>query len=153
MRMNVMAPRGVFLVALLALTFGAPACAAQAQSDDERYDIMAPEKPAAKKPPPKHKQKVRHGSSSPVYPTPLPPPLHYNPQPVPSVTAHPAEVPPSLFVPQTGRTLPNLPTVAPSGPNGTETYQDRALRCAHQAGVYGQAAGERSSYINGCINQ
>ena len=26
-----------------------------------------------------------------------------------------------------------------------ETYQDRAARCAHQAGVYGQAAGDRSS--------
>ena len=64
-----------------------------------------------------------------------------------------AGVPPPLYVPQTGRTLPNLPNPAPSGPQGRETYQDRAARCAHQAGVYGAAAGERSSYINSCINQ
>jgi hypothetical protein len=51
-------------------------------------------------------------------------------------------------VPQTGRTLPNLPP-----PTGTEMSQDRAARCAHQAGVYGQAAGDRTSYINTCINQ
>ena len=63
------------------------------------------------------------------------------------------QVPPPIVVPETGRVLPNLPTVAPSGPHGTETYQDRAARCTHQAGVYGQAAGDRSSYINSCINQ
>jgi hypothetical protein len=69
------------------------------------------------------------------------------------VTPGSSTVPPLLHVPQTGRVLPNLPTVAPSGPNGTETSQDRALRCAHQAGVYGQAAGDRTSYIGTCINQ
>ncbi|HEY4973346.1 MAG TPA: hypothetical protein VII41_07035, partial [Steroidobacteraceae bacterium] len=61
--------------------------------------------------------------------------------------------PPPLVLPQTGQVIPNLPVVAPSGPNGTETSQDRAARCAHQAGVYGQAAGDRTSYIGTCINQ
>jgi len=56
-------------------------------------------------------------------------------------------------VPQAGRLLPNLPALAPSGPNGSETSQDRAARCAHQAGVYGQAAGDRGAYIGSCINQ
>ena len=36
---------------------------------------------------------------------------------------------------------------------GTETFQDRAMRCTHQAGVYGQAAGDRNSYIGTCVNQ
>ncbi|MEI8275112.1 MAG: hypothetical protein WCG00_03860 [Hyphomicrobiales bacterium] len=36
---------------------------------------------------------------------------------------------------------------------GAETGQDRASRCAHQAGVYGQAAGNREAYVGGCINQ
>jgi hypothetical protein len=40
-----------------------------------------------------------------------------------------------------------------SGPRGTETFQDRASRCAHQAGVYGQAAGDRNAYVGTCINQ
>ena len=50
-----------------------------------------------------------------------------------------------FIVPQTGRTLPNLPSVSGAGPNGAETSQDRAARCAHQAGVYGQAAGDRNA--------
>jgi hypothetical protein len=62
-------------------------------------------------------------------------------------------VPPPIVVPQTGRALPNLPTVSGSGRGGAETYQDRAVRCAHQAGVYGQAAGDRNTYIGTCINQ
>ena len=62
-------------------------------------------------------------------------------------------VPPPIVVPQTGQVIPNLPTVSGSGPRGAETYQDRASRCAHQAGVYGQAAGDRNAYIGTCINQ
>ena len=114
---------------------------------------MVPEKSPVKKPPPMQRLKTRHGSSSPVYPTPLPPPLHYIPPPTQSVVTPQPTVPPPLYVPQTGRLLQNLPTVAPSGPNGSETSQDRAVRCAHQAGVYGQAAGDRNAYIGSCINQ
>jgi hypothetical protein len=40
-----------------------------------------------------------------------------------------------------------------SRPGGAETYQDRAARYAHQAGVYGQAAGDRNAYVDSCINQ
>jgi hypothetical protein len=62
-------------------------------------------------------------------------------------------VPPPIVVPQTGQVLPNLPTVSRSGPRGSETFQDRAARCAHQAGVYGPAAGDRNAYVGTCINQ
>ena len=64
-----------------------------------------------------------------------------------------AAVPPPLLVPETGRLLPNLPSVSGAGPNGTETFQDRSARCAHQAGVYGAGAGDQGSYIRSCINQ
>jgi hypothetical protein len=64
-----------------------------------------------------------------------------------------AQVPPDLYVPQTGRVVPNLPTVSGSGRGGAETFQDRAARCAHQAGVFGQAAGDRGSYMGACVNQ
>lgn len=64
-----------------------------------------------------------------------------------------AATPPPIVVPQTGRALPNLPTLSGSGPGGRETFQDRAARCAHQAGVYGQAAGDRNTYVGTCINQ
>ena len=65
-----------------------------------------------------------------------------------------AVTPPPLYVPETGRTLPNLPTVSGSGRGGAETFQDRAARCAHQAGVYGSTAtGNRNAYVGGCVNQ
>ena len=64
-----------------------------------------------------------------------------------------AVTPPPITVPQTGRTLPNLPTISGSGRGGAETFQDRAARCAHQAGVYGPAAGDRNAYVGTCVNQ
>jgi hypothetical protein len=67
------------------------------------------------------------------------------------VTPPNAAVPPSLYVPQTGRTFQNLPTVSGSGRGGAETFQDRAARCAHQAGVYGQATS--GNYMGACVNQ
>jgi hypothetical protein len=93
--------------------------------------------------------------------TPWLPPTYQSPSnlstvtPVPSAPLpHAAPVsPPLLYVPGTGRTLPNLPTLSGSGRGGRETYQDRAARCAHQAGTYGSAAGDRDTYINTCINQ
>jgi hypothetical protein len=124
------------LITLMALTVMVSAAPAHAQSDDDRYNIMRPEPWL----PPKYKSP--RGSTERVV---IPPPT--------SVPQPHAGVPPLLYVPQTGRTLPNLPPVTGAGPNGAETSQDRALRCAHQAGVYGPAAGDRSAYINSCINQ
>jgi hypothetical protein len=123
----------MLLIALTALVSAAPA---RAQSDDDRYNIMAPEPWL----PPKYKS-PRGSTEHVVIPRPAPalPPA--------------AAVPPPLYVPQTGRLLPNLPALAPSGSNGSETSQDRAARCANQAGVYGHAAGDRGAYIGSCINQ
>jgi hypothetical protein len=60
-------------------------------------------------------------------------------------------VPPPLFVPQTGQTFQNLPTLSGSGPDGAETFQDRAVRCIHGAGVSGQAT--TGNVIGSCVNQ
>ena len=75
------------------------------------------------------------------------------PRPAPAPRPPARQVPPPLLIPQTGRLLPNLPTPVGAGPGGAETRQDRAARCAHQAGVYGDAAGNPAAYINSCINQ
>ena len=64
-----------------------------------------------------------------------------------------AVTPPPIVMPETGRSLPNLPTISGSGRGGAETSQDRAARCAHQAGVYGPDAGNRNAYVGTCINQ
>ena len=104
-------------------------------SDDDRYTIMKPEPWVA--------PKYRSPRAAP------------QPKPRPSVPKPPprSAVPPTLYVPQTGRVLPNMPAPSNSGPNNTETYQDRAVRCAHQAGAYGAVAGDRTGYIGSCINQ
>ena len=60
-------------------------------------------------------------------------------------------VPPSLFVPQTGQSLQSLPPLSGSGLGGAETSQDRAARCAQEAGVSGQAT--TGSIIGSCVNQ
>jgi hypothetical protein len=59
-----------------------------------------------------------------------------------------------MYVPQTGMLVPNLPSTMGFGSGIGETSQDRALRCANQAGVYGLAqTGDRNAYIGSCINQ
>ena len=127
------------LIALLALAAIMSALPAYAQSDDDRYTIMRPE-PNEPWLAPKYKSPRRTRQHVVI------------PQPAPTPQTH-TVVPPPLYVPQTGQLLPNLPTVSGSGPGGAETSQDRAARCAHQAGVYGQAAGDRNAYVGSCINQ
>ena len=95
------------------------------------------------------KQDSRRGSSNPVYPAPLPGPEA--PAAVPRIEqpSRRATVPLSYTAPATGRALPNLPP-----PSGTETLQDKSVRCAHQAGVYGpNLTGNPNAYVGGCINQ
>jgi hypothetical protein len=126
------------LLILVALTLLVWAPAAHAQSNDLGVpDIMRPEPWL----PPKYKS-PRVTPERVVIPRPTP-------APQPRVAAPP----PPIYVPETGRLLPNMPAVSPSGPGGRETYQDRAIRCVHQAGSYGAQAGDRNSYIGACINQ
>ncbi len=162
--------RRLYTAAIITLALAASALGSQSGDDGGTINIMRPEPatPAAKhghahKPrsgraarEPKGfgvKEDTRRGSAGTVYPVPLPPPQHFNSPPSQTFVAQPPDVPPPLYVPQTGRVLPNLPSVSGAGPNGAETSQDRAVRCAHQAGVYGPAAGDRTAYIGSCINQ
>jgi hypothetical protein len=132
--------------ALMMLSMAAPIMPVQAQADDGRYSIMVPEKGAA--------PKAREPWLAPKYKSPRGTREHVNvPRPAP-VPERRAKVPPPIVVPETGRVLSNMPTVSGSGPSGSETYQDRAARCTHQAGTYGSAAtGNRGTYIRTCINQ
>jgi hypothetical protein len=141
-------------ILLLVLALTVPAVAADSGVDSGTINIMKPEPAAPAKKKSTKTEKARRGSSNPVYPIPLPKPQ--GPLPLPhmqAVTPPRANTPPPLYVPQTGRLLPNLPATG-SGPGGRETFQDRAARCVHQSGVYGpNATGDPGSYIRGCINQ
>jgi hypothetical protein len=153
------------LILLLVSALAAPAAAIEPDASGN-YNIMKPE-PGSR--PAKHnrapareeetapskgfgvKQDTRRGSSNPVYPAPLPGPQA--PAAVPRIerpSRRATVPPPPLFVPETGRALPNLPAVGAA----PETSQDKSVRCAHQAGVYGPSAtGNPAGYIGSCINQ
>ena len=127
--------RNAHAAGLIVLAITAVAAPALAQIDDDgRYTIMRPE-PGV---PPKYK--TPRGSTEHVV---IPPSTQV---PLPR-----SAVPPAFVVPQTGQVVvPNQPVLAPSGPNRTETSQDRAMRCATQAGTYG---GDRAAFVGTCINQ
>jgi hypothetical protein len=130
---------------IIAAALLAPATG-HAQSATGRYDIMRPELghpeelPTPWLPP---KYKSPRGSHNEVEPV----------EPLPRPRSGKAVTPPPIYVPQTGRLVPNDRVLSPSGPHGTETFQDRAVRCAHQAGAYGALTGDRSTYIGSCVNQ
>jgi len=123
-------------LALIAILVVAPASAGVL--DDDNYSIIKPEPtpPGVVKP-----YKSPRGTKQRVT---VPKPIPDQPRTIPAM-------PPPVISPQTGQAYPNLPPpVAGSGIGGRETGQDRAMRCAHQAGVYGQTGG---NYIGTCINQ
>jgi hypothetical protein len=137
------APTLLVLVGL-ATMFAAPA---RAQSDimSDNYSIMVPEKGYKPSPP--------EPWLAPKYKSPRGAVKRVTIPKTTTVSPPNTQVPPDLYVPQTGRTVPNLPTVSGSGRGGVETFQDRAMRCSHQAGVFGQAAGDRGSYMGTCLSQ
>ncbi|RDV05446.1 hypothetical protein [Undibacter mobilis] len=137
--------RRVVTVLLIAMAMPNLALPARAQSLDDPYNIIAPE--PGRRPQPKPEPWL-----PPKYETPRSERL--NRAPPPELPAAPrVDVPPAIMVPETGRVLPNMRTLSPSGPNGTETGQDRAMRCAHQLGAYGADAGNPAAYLGSCVNQ
>lgn len=143
MRVSLMLGMLVLVVAPAAPAFAQSGSGYSIMQDD--YSIMVPEKgsrPSKPEPWLAPKYKSPRGTVEKV----VIPRSKTVPQPQ-------AVTPPPLYVPETGRTLPNLPIISGSGRGGAETYQDRAARCAHQAGVYGADAGNRNAYVGSCINQ
>lgn len=142
----------VLFIGWIVLATFASAISVRAQTADDPYNIMKPE------PRTRHPRPVEPNFSepwlAPKYQSPRGSHRHVR-VPLntePDIRTPPA-VPPPIYVPDTGRLLPNLPALPGAGVGVAETGQDRALRCAHQAGVYGQAAGNREAYVGGCINQ
>jgi hypothetical protein len=143
-------PSMIMLIVLsAALATPAPAQTGNILSDN--YSIMVPEKGS------KQKQKVsKQKVSKREQPEPWLAPKYKSPSGtvqqvrIPKskiVTPPSATAPGYVYGPQTGRTFQNLPTPG----RGTETFQDRAIRCTHQAGVYGQTGSARSSYMGSCL--
>jgi hypothetical protein len=100
------------------------------------------EKPLAMRPPRTSSYAVR-GSSGVVLPTPLPKTQLIPPEggSAPIIRAAPQEQGPTV--------VPGLNPI-PNLPHGTETFQDRASRCAQQQGLYGVPATATGIYMHTC---
>jgi hypothetical protein len=144
--MTMMREPSMIMLIVLSAALATPAPAQTSNVLSDNYSIMVPEKGS------KQKQKVSQREQSepwlaPKYKSPsgtvqqvhIPKSKIVNP---PSATD-----PGYVYVPQTGRTFQNLSTPG----RGTETFQDRAIRCSHQAGVYGQTGSARGAYMGSCL--
>ena len=100
------------------------------------------EKPLVVRPPRTRAYSVR-GSSGVVLPTPLPKTQLIPPEggSAPIIHTGPQEQGPTV--------LPGLNPI-PNLPHGTETFQDRASRCAQQQGLYGVPATATGIYMHTC---
>ena len=141
--MTMMREPSMIVVIVLSAVLTTPASAQTGNILNDNYSIMVPEKGS--------KRELPEPWLAPKYQSPRGTVKHVVIPKSKIVTPPSAAVPPDVFVPQTGRTFQNLPTVSGSGPGGAETSQDRASRCAHQAGVYGQTGGARGSYMGSCL--
>ena len=150
-------PSMIMLIVLsVALATPAPAQTGNILSDN--YSIMVPEKGSKQK---ASKQKVSKQKVSKLeQPEPWLAPKYKSPRgtvekvriPKSKIVSPPSAIDPGyVYVPQTGRTFQNLPSLPGSGPGGAQTFQDRAIRCTHQAGVYGQVGANRGSYMGSCL--
>ena len=128
----------MIMLMCLSVVLATPSLAQTSNILSNDYQIMVPEKGYKPAPPePWLAPKYRPGTIETVR---IPKPK----------TVHPARSldPGYVYVPQTGRTFQNLPTLPGSGPGGAQTSQDRRMNCMHQAGVNGQVGG---SYMGSCF--
>jgi hypothetical protein len=158
-------------ICAIALAFGLFACAS-AQAGQVKsgfpYSIMTPEPGAAPRQKAhtvkrtkqvktsrgrvkllaKHpgRAKTARGSSGSVLPTPLPRTTLIPPVSTRIPPARPVPQPPGDTIVPGLPPIPNLPSAQP----GRESFQDRAARCAHQAGLYGVPNDKRGVYLSTC---
>jgi hypothetical protein len=88
---------------------------------------------------------IARGSSGSVLPAPLPRTPLIPPEGSGQATVHitPTEQSPTI-VPGIARPVPNLP-------HGTESFQDRASRCAFQQGLYNVPGNRSTQYMGACL--
>ena len=155
------------LAPVLFLFLNAPGTAAAQGYPGYPYTIMAPEHgvpprhragrkrippaPAARlrRPPGANRRgrriAVARGSPGVVLPTPLPHTPLIPPEGSGTATVHvaPQEQAPTI--------VPGLANPVPNLPHGTETFQDRASRCAFQQGLYNVPGNLSTQYMGACL--
>jgi hypothetical protein len=148
-KMAIMPRPSMIMLIFLSTAVATPSLAQSGNILSDDYGIMVPEKGTKQK---VSKQKISKREQpepwlAPKYKSPSGTVQHVRIPKSKIVSSPNATNSGSVYVPQTGRTFQNLPTAG----RGPETSQDRAIRCSHQAGVYGQTGGTRGSYMGSCF--
>ena len=150
------------LTPLVILFLSAPHHAAAQGYPGYPYTIMTPERGALPTPNRMDRQTARvpraragehqgrriavaRGSSGSVLPTPLPRTALIPPEGGAMAAVHiaPREQGPTV--------VPGLANPVPNLPHGTETFQDRASRCAMQQGLYNVPGTMSTQYMGACV--
>jgi hypothetical protein len=146
--MTMMREPSMIMLIFLAAALATPALAQTGNILGDGYQIMVPEKGSKRQ---ASKLEQPEPWLAPKYKSPRGTVEHVRIPKSKTVRPPRSMDPGYVYVPQTGRTFQNLPTLQGSGPGGAETFQDRAIRCTHQAGVYGQVGANRGSYMGSCL--
>jgi hypothetical protein len=141
--MTMMRESSMIMLIFLSAALATPAVAQTGKILSDDYQIMVPEKGS--------KRDVPEPWLAPKYKSPRGTVDQVRIPKAKTVRPPRATDPGYVYVPQTGRTFQNLPSLPGSGRGGAETFQDRAIRCTHQAGVYGQVGANRGSYMGSCL--
>ena len=135
----------MIMLIFLSTALATPALAQTSNILGGDYNIMVPEKGSKRQ---MSKREVPEPWLAPKYQSPLGTVDNMR-VPKSKIVRPPKSTDPGyVYVPQTGRTFQNLPTLPGSGPGGAQTSQDRRMNCMHQAGVNGQVGG---SYMGSCF--
>jgi hypothetical protein len=141
--MTIMRKPSMIMLIFLSMAVATTSRAQPGNILSDNYGIMIPEKGSKRAQP--------EPWLAPKYRSPLKTQKHVRVPKSKTVIQSGTAVPSSVYVPQTGRTFENLPALPGSGPGGAETFQDRAIRCTHQAGTYGQIGSNRGAYMGSCL--
>jgi hypothetical protein len=111
----------------------------------KRHGMVPHYRSLTKKPPRTHFSIVR-GSPGVVLPTPLP-----RTKLIPPEGGSGRLMVPALPQEQGPTVVPGIANPVPNLPHGTETFQDRASRCAFQQGLYNVPGNMSTQYMGACL--
>jgi hypothetical protein len=141
--MTMMREPSMIMLIFLSATLATPTLGQTSNILSDDYTIMVPEKGSERQ---VSKRELPEPWLAPKYKSPRGTVQHAR-IPKSKIVRPPSATDPGyVYVPQTGRTFQNLPS-----PGGGTTFQDRAIRCTHQAGVYGQVGANRGTYMGACL--
>jgi hypothetical protein len=119
----------------------------RAENSKRSAHMLVGRRPVTRRSGPNRRRRITiaRGSSGSVLPTPLPRTPLIPPEGSGAATVHvtPSEQSPTV--------IPGIANPVPNLPHGTESFQDRASRCAFQQGLYNVPGNMSTQYMGACV--